>query len=409
METPEPIEFIKNQPFNDSQPGTLLKDFASLLDFIGSNGIAVSEKNQFFAMKLLPEINQRLAKPLAVTLKRPLQKSFPHINALYLLLRASGLSKIQQEKKALKLVLDSDMYADWLTLNPTERYFSLLDAWWRHGSGDIIDDWETDAWHYGNYFGSSLDFFLETLVPSAQKGKPFNPDWLQYQPGAATLALMELFGFISVELGETLKTATWPIARIKPSPWGLALLSVLPRLDPKFEHQRALLLTDTVREDDPVPAWDFALRPHLCAWQNSLKECVAETRTGVHIINISLGPASCKMAVPADTRLNEFAYALLRAFKFDRDHLYDFVFKNRYGITERIAHPNMDSDHEWTCADCTVGELPLYAGMTLQFRYDFGADWRFELKVEAVASQEHACSKPKIIAQNGKPPKQYTW
>lgn len=97
--TPDQIHSLKNQTFTDSEPGTLLKDFSTLLDFIGPTGIPVSGKNHLIAIKLLPQLNQLISHPLDVKLKRPQQKSFPHINGLYLLLRASGLTQIAFEKR----------------------------------------------------------------------------------------------------------------------------------------------------------------------------------------------------------------------------------------------------------------------------------------------------------------------
>jgi hypothetical protein len=78
--------------------------------------------------------------PLDVKLKRPQQKSFPRINALYLLLRASGLTQIALEKKEMKLLLDNKALTDWASLNPTERYFALFHAWWLRGSAEIIGE-----------------------------------------------------------------------------------------------------------------------------------------------------------------------------------------------------------------------------------------------------------------------------
>jgi len=121
---------FKNQKFSDNEPGTLLKDFACLLDFIGSSGIPVSNKNHLVAIKLLPHLNQLMSNPLNVTLTRPQQKSYPHINGLYLLIRASGLATIVFEKKETKLMLNNQILADWKSMNPTKRYFALFHAWW---------------------------------------------------------------------------------------------------------------------------------------------------------------------------------------------------------------------------------------------------------------------------------------
>lgn len=42
--TPDQIQCLQQQIFNDNEPSTLLRDFSSLLDFIGADGIPVSGK-----------------------------------------------------------------------------------------------------------------------------------------------------------------------------------------------------------------------------------------------------------------------------------------------------------------------------------------------------------------------------
>ena len=113
-----------------------------------------------------------------------------------------------------------------------------------------------------------------------------------------------------------------------------------------------------------------------------------------------------KIAVPGITSLEELAGSILSAFKFDNDHLYEFVYKNRYGITERVVHPYMNNDERFT-NDYVVDELPLHNGMELTFHFDFGDDWRFQLVVESIASNNSGYSEPTVIEQKGSPPEQY--
>ncbi len=87
------------------------------------------------------------------------------------------------------------------------------------------------------------------------------------------------------------------------------------------------------------------------------------------------------------------------------DHLYEFIYKNRYGLEERVSHPYENS---WpSTEDCTVGELPLYKGMELAFHFDFGDDWRFQLVVETLTDNDGRYSKTTLLEQHGTPPKQY--
>lgn len=63
----------------------MLRDFETLLDFVGERAIKVSGIHQILPMNALGKLNGRLSKPLRLGLKRPQQKFYPHINGLYLL------------------------------------------------------------------------------------------------------------------------------------------------------------------------------------------------------------------------------------------------------------------------------------------------------------------------------------
>ncbi len=218
--TSNQIQYLKNQSFNENEPGTLLKDFFSLLDFIGTSGIPVSKKNHLFAIKLLPQLNQLMSNPLDIKLKRPQQKSFPHINGLYLLLRASGLTYIESKKKEVKLMLNPTVLANWNSLNPSECYFALFNAWWHRGSAEIIG--EHSNGFLENNFYKSRSFFQETLGKGLDIKANHNDFYfLRFNPGLHCLALMELFGFVQIKLDSVLSKENWPIVKIKPTNWGV--------------------------------------------------------------------------------------------------------------------------------------------------------------------------------------------
>jgi hypothetical protein len=398
--TPDQILCLKNQTFSDNEPGTLLKDFSSLLDFIGPGGIPVSGKNHLMAIKLLPQLNLLMSHPLDVKLKRPQQKSFPHINGLYLLLRASGLTQIAFEKKEAKLMLDNKVLADWKLLNPTERYFALFHGWWLRGSAEIIGESSRD---YYNGLYASLDFFQNALKDGLNlKEKPHDFDYFRYTPGFHNMALMELFGFIRIEQDATLSGENWPIVNITPTIWGSALLNLFPKHLTIFDEH-----INYQSDYDLIELWDSELKTYIPALEKSLKQPeVEEIQDSIYVFKITLGSAYRKIAVPGIASLEALAGIILSAFKFDNDHLYEFVYKNRYGITERIVHPYVENDERFT-TDCVVGELPLHKGMELTFHFDFGDNWRFQLVVESIASNDSRCSEPKVIEQQGNPPEQY--
>src|SRR5947209_16529781 len=120
---------LHDQPISGHEPGAVLRDFASLLNFVGMREIVVSGKNQLLPMSLLAELNSRLSRTNQVSLKRPQQKSYPYIHGLYLLLRASGLSLVENRGGKQFLLLGEDALRARHGLNMTARYFTLLGAW----------------------------------------------------------------------------------------------------------------------------------------------------------------------------------------------------------------------------------------------------------------------------------------
>lgn len=92
-------QLLRQLSIDEHSPGTIGRDFQTLLDFLQPDGTEVSGIHNLFPLKSLPELNARLSHPIETNLKRPQQKSYPYINGLYLLLRACGLSHVKHVGK----------------------------------------------------------------------------------------------------------------------------------------------------------------------------------------------------------------------------------------------------------------------------------------------------------------------
>src|SRR5215207_3426368 len=184
---------LREQTVGEAEPGCrVLHDFEILLNFVGQREVKVSGIHQLLPMNLLAELNAQLSKPLRSGLKRPQQKSYPHINGLYLLLRASGLSLIAEEGKQTVLSLDQQALDSWRSLNATERYFTLLEAWLVRGEAEIIGESRDPL---GSLFKCST--FMERLPDAGLKvagDRQAEQFTIPYSIGAYNLALLDLFG-----------------------------------------------------------------------------------------------------------------------------------------------------------------------------------------------------------------------
>ena len=116
----------------------ILSDFQIVLEYISFNKPEVSRKNNRISNDCVIELNKKLSKKLSLDLKQHNQTSYPQINCLFLLLRASGFGVVNLENSRLTLTVDEGLSKQWIKLNETEKYFNLFFTWICNGVPSII-------------------------------------------------------------------------------------------------------------------------------------------------------------------------------------------------------------------------------------------------------------------------------
>jgi pRiA4b ORF-3-like protein len=407
---------LRNQVITADQPGPVLRDFRVLLEFLELEGVEAGGKYNLLPMKIIGELDQRLSRPLHLKLQRPQLRSHPYLQGLNLLLRASGLSRIEGVGPKARLVLDPAMLAQWDRLNPTEQYFNLMEAWLRFGRAEMVGE-------MGPSWGDLLVPCLQTPRSIPEKGLRFNANKPQevYVPGIYRrfylLALMDLFGILEVEQPRRPVT-TWSPAGVKHLPFGDAVFTLIAASE--FDFLRGEDLPQEEDEDqededqeDGAPelprfgAWQSLFQPYFPEWRENLKFPESEPREGEFIFRVTLGKIWRLIAMPADTTLDDLVSWILRSVQFDSDHLYEFKYRDRLGASVSAGHPAMD-EGPWA-AEIPIGTLPLEPGQTMQLVYDFGDNWRFTVKLERIEppGTKAKAKGPRILESHGKAPLQY--
>lgn len=409
--TPAEISVFSAQDFDRHQPGTVLADFETLLKIVGEAGMPATATH-LLPLSSLDLINRSLSHPIEMPLARPQQKSYPHIDGLYLLLRASGLAHITVVKKKPFLKLEPRHLSAWQSLNPAERYFALLEAWWARGTADILGD--RGGW--ATAFQIRAQYLLTDLLAAGRRTYPGakEADTLRYFPGLYNAALLQLFGLIDVDALPPAIGKGWLPGRIEITGWGRALAGSYLR------HQKWALLQEVEPAgEDPVGCfflpetdryyrqWTGAIRSHFPAWTHDLGDVEPEFLPGPFVVKVSLG-GDCwrRIALAGDTHLETFADAILAAFKFDNDHLYCFRYKDRFGRNAEIDDPRLSESENLPADAVRLGDLPLFEGTRITFLFDFGDQWEFDIEIERVDA-DLAVPKPRILEREGKVPRQY--
>ena len=392
---------LRGLVIGESGPGTILRDFEMLLAYLRERELPVTGKHQL-PLRVLSEINARLTHPVQLGLKRPQQKSYPHIHGLYLLARASGLTCIGGTSEKPLLLVDEAVHQVWESLNPTERYGNLLEAWLLRGKPEIIGDDYRPLFLIPENFRGCTGFFAQ--IPDEGLQIAGNRDveyWLRYTPGWHNLGLLDLFGLITVQHGAPVSGKGWQIERIYRTAVGDALLALL--------HTDFFGDFGNIRElegkgEVPFGVLQPVLRPYFPQWENNLSVPEQAFREGTHIFKVSLGHLWRRIAIPADQTLARLASTILNAVEFDHDHLYRFSYQNRFGALEDINHPYLE-EKPWT-SEVLVGDVPLRIGQTMTYLFDFGDWWEFDVSLEQV-DPDMVIEDSVILEAYGGSPEQY--
>lgn len=398
-EQPRSCSHLASSPIDENGPGSILFDFEALLGFVEA-GVRSTGKYHLLPIARLFELDQLMRKPLRPRLKRPQQKSFPHLNGLYLLLRATQLGVPEGYGKASgRLELDVALHKQWLQLNATERYFNLLEAWLRRSS------WEMAGLRSGGMMSyvalNARDLWMS--IPAgghriSQKDQR-RGEFLYSVERSCTLALFEMFGLMTVERDEPGEGQGWCVSEVRKTEFGDELLSIVFK-----EVEREVLRFEGVA--GPFGAWQPKLRSYFPQWVNNLMIPEPKFRDGVYYFKVSLGKPWRRIAIAANSSLDDLAECIIRAFDFEGDHLYGFRFVARDGHQVRAEHPYVN-DADMHTDEIAIGELPVKERESIEFQYDYGADWRFELQLEKVDPEAAKTSKPKVVESRGAAPAEY--
>ena len=105
-------QLLRDTEIRASEPGLIVLEFNKLLNFLAESPTPLTKSGKW-ALKVLNVLNEQLERPLAHGLQRPQQKSFPHLSGLFLLLRASGLTRVDAAGKTPLLDVDEAMVEQW--------------------------------------------------------------------------------------------------------------------------------------------------------------------------------------------------------------------------------------------------------------------------------------------------------
>ncbi len=413
------------QQFTLEGPGTILRDVETMLEVVGPAGMVTKGKNANLPTDCLAGLNLKSGFPVKLRLQRALLRDYPNLAGTFILLRVMELL----EPQGTRLLVNPQALSVWQGLNPAERYFALLEALLFQAQASVLGGervreeqpllepllsflvhFRCDQWRsfrrrdYYRVLGTFRDF----------------PQW--------ALFLLQQMGL--AELGERSASAKepfastsrgWQLGKARLTPWGktvaTGLLVFCMEEAARFEKESEQANEEEDTESGPaaLPGYGSLLpifQPHFPEWKVAYALPAREVVSGNYIFKVTLGKwhgdgksVWRRIAIPSHLSLDELAGVILKAYKLEEDHLYDFQYRDQRGRSRVYYHPDCD-EGPWA-SEITVEETGLPVKGIMHFLFDYGDYWRFDLRLEAVEGSARLLSKPKILESVGKAPPQY--
>ncbi len=393
-------KFLRDLKITEESPGTIVKDFNALLDFIGKDGISVTPSLNVLHTKELPKINALLSKPIEIGIQRPKQKAYPYINGLYLLLRCSGFSNIETHGSKPKLFLDKDALKSWKTLNSTEQYFYLFEIFMLKTDGRIIGEKMSVRNHDTDVLLSLYKKIPNsTLTVSEQQKKQ---SYIFYFLPHYILALFELFGLAALKQGKPAKGRGWQIDEIHKTDYGKTMVKFFKNSD---ELEEVFITQDVSPFELPPNPLQSIFQPYFPEWKNTPALTKVKFTTGYFVFKVMLEDTWRKIGIPSTETFTTLALAILNAYDFDYDHLFSFTYPNRFMQIVEINHPQCKDG--FSSDDVKLGNVFYKPGRILLFEYDFGESWQFVIRLEEIQDLNDENSEIVLLESHGESPPQY--
>jgi hypothetical protein len=401
MATKKPLFIIDEQ-----QPGSILKDFSTLLAFIGEGKYLVSQKLLNFPPLALNDLNQRMTKPIQHGFIRPTQTTFPHIDLMYQVMRRLGFLSYQPKRKNKKLYLNNNALTIWKKLNVTEQYFELLNACLSYAPESVS-------------IAQSVRNLNQKYASKGQISisKSERRDF-KYMLRFYGLAFLELFGLYKIEQGKPEKKTGWKVMSLEATPQGKAIFPYFDTLELDSSPNEAMeAFFSTVTNSTPVVIKKTVYEmfsPFFPAYKQKYipPATKAISIEGNYIFKISLHKCWRRIEIPHTMTLSQLGHAILYYFDFQNDHLHEFSCRDKTGKT--ITYPHyaaIGGGANEACASDKIilSKLMLEPGMNMTFWFDFGDSWIFDVFLEELKpSLEIDNPYGKLLGSKSEAPEQYS-
>lgn len=355
---------------------SILPDFEFLLTSLQKTPTFLNSTDSKLPSSSLYTLNQRFSSEIHISTTTVAQSDFPYINALFFILRTTGIARTTQSAGKTLFEVHQPSLKVWQKLSPKSKELSLLKT--------LISDLDPKKISAGKISDSIFQHCLE-ILSSLERNKELNDE---LSPGL--IALLEAFDFINISTKSITQKG----------------YETIEALENKTDVKLANLANCFLNEEELFQSY---LNKELEAKSESLFQRLETPKhDGSYQVSISLRDHQAKatITVPAQFSFAELCNAILDLYSFeDRLPIYSFAISNPFGEIQKISHYYaIFYDAELDSRDYTLGQFGLNEGQVIPFHFDFNKNWLFDLTIDKISNETF--DEVQVLKKPLDPPKQ---
>jgi hypothetical protein len=392
---------------------SIVRDFDTFIKMAADKKLELSKKD-ILTNSSVKLINDSIIRKIPMGMKRPSIKSYPNVLALFILYSICGLKRKEIKGGKRYLTVNKEMLDQWDKFTNIDKYFYLFSLTFTNFSFEPIQGGEPD-FEFSIILGRLNQLNGESGLDKHDMEKLFG----RYQ-SRTILMTLNMLGLIDIEDAPEKENQGWNFISVQPKSFMNNIWKNIVEL--KIESMYVFSEEDKKAGDkSEFSIEDITVIGATHRFADKITETIPEftqrlsvnmeERPGNYYFKVSLGKVWRKFKVNYRSTLDDLCHAILDAFDFDDDHLYDVTFLSSFGYRLTFHGAPILSYAEYpTTEDISIGNLPIKTNDEMTFTFDYGDNWQFSIMLEMVESVNKEINKIpdiELTESKGDAPEQY--
>ncbi|MDZ7934464.1 MAG: hypothetical protein U5M51_05765 [Emticicia sp.] len=338
------------------------------------------------------------------------QKKFSMLNFFLYISIYGKLAKVFTNEKGVNTLIPSERLELFFQLNTSEQYCFILKTLWCDVNWEKIND-DRGLWFIRDGISILTKAKINKVYSISNRHVSELKLYLMYKPYCEFFECMGWYELIPTKGVTKVGSYDLPYESITVSEFGAKIGQILEKERDwlTWNTRESLGSWDEDEETQVETKEEDFITPFKSLFDEPIDDILPLSpilfKGGRYVFRLDISKTAYRLIeIGGEATLLDLHEMIQDGLNFDNDHLFSFTIDEQ----EFTGAPYDFDSPEYIAQNVLIGNLDLEQGKKINYVFDFGDNWEFNLVVELL-DETSAEPEPKVIKRVGKAPKQYHW